>query len=61
MIAIINYIVISSSESIIDIAKDFIALMVIADFDNIFGSLGTNGYKIFGKLSGGEAKAIRII
>ena len=35
--------------------------MVIADFDNIFGSLGTNGYKIFGKLSGGEEKAIRII
>ena len=35
--------------------------MVIADFDNIFGSLGTNGYKIFGKLSGGDAKAIRII
>ena len=42
--------VITISDSVIDIAKDFTALMIIADFDNIFGSLG-----------GGQEKAISII
>ena len=34
----INFLVIMISTSILDIAKDFTALMIIADFDNIFGS-----------------------
>ena len=49
LITVINYMVITISESVIDIAKDFTALMIIADFDNIFGSLG------------GKEKAIDII
>ena len=42
--------VITISDSVIDIAKDFTALMIIADFDDIFGSLG-----------GGKEKAKEII
>ena len=37
LISLINYLVIAQSETVIDIAKDFIALMIIADFDDIFG------------------------
>jgi len=29
------------SESILDIAKDFTALIIIADFDDIFGEQGS--------------------
>lgn len=39
MITIINYLVIQISESAIDICKDFFALMIVADFDDIFGQL----------------------
>jgi len=35
-ISIINFAVISSSGSVLDIAKDFTALAIIADFDDIF-------------------------
>ena len=37
-IAIVNYIVVMISETVIDIAKDFTALIIISDFDDIFGS-----------------------
>ena len=37
VITLINFVVIMISTSIIDIAKDFTALMIISDFDNIFG------------------------
>ena len=40
LITVINYMVITISESVIDVAKDFTALMIIAEFDNIFGYLG---------------------
>ena len=40
LITVINYMVITISESVIDVAKDFTALMIIAEFDNIFGHLG---------------------
>lgn len=36
-IAVVNYLVITISSNVIDIAKDFTALMVIADFDDFFG------------------------
>lgn len=36
IISIINFAVISSSESVLDIAKDFTALAIIAEFDDIF-------------------------
>ena len=42
-ITLINFLVIMISGEILDIAKDFTALMIIADFDNIFGSFeGSN-------------------
>ena len=34
----INYFVIASSNTVLDIAKDFTALIIIAEFDDIFGS-----------------------
>ena len=37
-ITLINFLVIMISGEILDIAKDFTALMIIADFDNIFGA-----------------------
>jgi len=40
-ITLVNYLVITISTNVIDIAKDFTALMVIADFDDIFGSQST--------------------
>ena len=42
LITIINYMVISISDDVITVAKDFTALMIVADFDDIFGSL-SNG------------------
>ena len=36
-IAVVNYLVITISSNVIDIAKDFTALMVIAEFDDYFG------------------------
>ena len=36
VISLINYYVIGTSDSVLEIAKDFIALMIIADFDDIF-------------------------
>lgn len=36
-ITIVNYFVIMISNNVIDIAKDFTALMIIAEFDDIFG------------------------
>ena len=49
LITVINYMVITISESVIDVAKDFTALMIIAEFDNIFGKLG------------GKEKSIKIL
>lgn len=40
LITLINYNVITISDTVIDIAKDFTALMIIADIDDVFGSLG---------------------
>ena len=37
-ISIINYSVIANSNSVLDIAKDFTALMIIAEFDDIFAA-----------------------
>ena len=38
LISLINYAVIAASGTVLDIAKDFTALMIIADFDDIFGA-----------------------
>ena len=35
-IALVNYLVVMISGSVIDIAKDFTALLIISDFDDIF-------------------------
>ena len=37
LITIVNYFVVMISGSVIDVMKDFTALLIIADFDNIFG------------------------
>lgn len=39
-VALVNYIVVMISDSILDIAKDFTALIIIADIDDIFGAQG---------------------
>ena len=44
-ITLVNYLVITISNNVIDIAKDFTALMIIADFDDIFGEAGVKGSK----------------
>ena len=36
-ITLINYFVIATSGTVIDVAKDFTALITIADFDDFFG------------------------
>ena len=41
LITLINYNVITVSDNVLDIAKDFTALMIVADFDDIFGSFGS--------------------
>ena len=38
LITAINYLVIMISTDVLEIAKDFTALMVISDFDDIFGT-----------------------
>ena len=38
LISLINYSVIAASESVLDVAKDFTALMIIAEFDDIFAA-----------------------
>ena len=38
IIAVVNYLVITISTTTIDIAKDFTSLLIIAQFDDIFGS-----------------------
>jgi len=38
LIALANYLVITISDTVIDVAKDFTALIIIADFDNIFAN-----------------------
>ena len=38
LITLINYNVITISDNVLDIAKDFTALMIVGDFDNIFGN-----------------------
>ena len=37
IITLINYIVIYVSGNVLDVAKDFTALLIIANFDDIFG------------------------
>ena len=41
LIALANYLVITISDIVLDVAKDFTALLIIADFDDIFAN--TNG------------------
>ena len=41
LITLINYNVITIENNVLDIAKDFTALMIVAEFDDIFGSFGT--------------------
>lgn len=41
MITLISYLVITIESSVIDVAKDFTALTIIADFDNYFGAFGS--------------------
>ena len=36
VITVVNYLVIAVSESVIDVAKDFTALVIIGTFDDIF-------------------------
>lgn len=38
LITMVNYFVVMISGSVIDVMKDFTALLIIAEFDNIFGS-----------------------
>ena len=38
LISLINYAVIATSETVLDVAKDFTALIIIAEFDDIFGA-----------------------
>jgi len=37
MITLVNYFVVMISTSVIDVMKDFTALLIIAEVDNIFG------------------------
>ena len=37
LITIVNYFVVMISNSVIDVMKDFTALLIIAEVDNIFG------------------------
>jgi hypothetical protein len=37
LITIVNYFVVMISGSVIDVMKDFTALLIIAEVDNIFG------------------------
>ena len=41
LITLINYNVITVADNVLDIAKDFAALMIIADFDDIFGKFSS--------------------
>ena len=41
LITLINYNVITIENNVLDIAKDFTALMIVADFDDIFGSFSS--------------------
>lgn len=41
-IALINYAVIAASNTVIDVAKDFTALVIIAEFDDIFAASISN-------------------
>ena len=45
LIAMANYMVITISEAVIDIAKDFTALLIIADFDDIFSTASQGSSK----------------
>lgn len=42
LIALANYLVITISDTVIDVAKDFTALIIIAEFDDIFSSYFSN-------------------
>ena len=39
LIAIINYLVVTISDNVLDVAKDFTALLIIADFDDILSTM----------------------
>lgn len=41
LVTVISYIVITIESSVIDVAKDFTALTIIAEFDNFFGAFGS--------------------
>ena len=38
-IAVINYLVVTISNNVLDVAKDFTALLIIAEFDDILATL----------------------
>ena len=40
-VAIINYLVVTISDNVLDVAKDFTALLIISDFDDILADLTT--------------------
>ncbi len=44
LVMLITFVVIVQSDNIIDLLKDFTALMVLSETDNIFFSLAANGY-----------------
>ena len=39
LIAVINYLVVTISNNVLDVAKDFTALLIIAEFDDILATL----------------------
>ena len=45
LITLINYMVITIEEDVISVAKDFTALLIVADFDDIFAMMGGGGEK----------------
>lgn len=41
LIAFINYLVVTVSDNVLDVAKDFTALLIISEFDDILADLTT--------------------
>ena len=46
LIALINYLVVTISNEVLDVAKDFTALLIIAEFDDILADLTTTYSKL---------------
>ena len=45
MVTCVNYLVIEISPTVLDVAKDFTALMIIAEFDDIFSNMSNKDDK----------------